>query len=858
MITEQLLKSNFSGKDGFSWWIGRVAHPKYWKLQNLASAAAGSESHRVKVRIIGYHPWDDTLKENDLPWANVMMDPVTGSGQGSMGDTINLVGGETAIGFFADGEEAQQPIIIGLLHRSHEVSSSIAEDEVLISGSNQFKPFTGYSGKVVPGRLPVKGTKRTSVLVENPTAKKGVGTTTGKVEFGSVDLGISNKLGIVNESSNVLFDGDGNTVSSGSAEDFTRKYTRTQVNPSVCEDNVIGDIAKALNDFVKFTSVLESFQGKFIDPLTNAIVDMEQRIRETARKIQKIIKKVLNNIRTGLIKRIMKLFKIFAAVGKKINPLDFFLGPAAQKAFEKIMDILFCLFDTIFGDIFGFIENIIKALLGKIINVGVCAVEQFTSGILGKVMDTIKKVTSPVLSGINWLTGGLGNITSVLSKASNFAKKIIAFLDCTGIKCDETSEWVTNFGGSIQVKADNWSKILEGTDFLGGVQKDLTEIEKQLGRQELARWIAGENLDEAKKTIINGSNVYELLKTIDKITDGKTSELFEKGGLGSIEAAIASYSIFGNGADSFSDCNNRIFNPRTQDDLSPLPVGVKHAQCIPPAAEINGAGTGAIVKPIVGNNRQIFSVEVLNGGSGYNSATSITIFDKSNHGEGARGSVIVENGSVKSIVLINQGSGYCGGDLDVSDGTGGDNGTNIGIGTNVSGIVTSVYVSRPGLGYTGGDTFTLVGSGVTGSLTVTPNGSIIGAQLPTNYNFEFDKRPIVLFNTNTGFNGQLIPIMKYNAQLVTDRDGLSGVRPLIGITSVIDCPPKEHFPNQTGTVESTQTTTTTTSTTQTTETVVTPPTETTTTTPTETTTTTPTPPTQTSTPNQNQSSGGGY
>ena len=844
MITEQLLKSNFSGKDGFSWWIGRVAHPKYWKLQNLASAAAGSESHRVKVRIIGYHPWDDTLKENDLPWANVMMDPVTGSGQGSMGDTINLVGGETAIGFFADGEDAQQPVIIGLLHRSHEVSNSIAEEEVILSGSNQFKPFTGYTGKVV------KGTKRTSVLVKDPTAKQGVGTTTGKVEFGSVDLGISNKLGITNESSNVLFDKDGNTISSAAAEAFTKKYTRTQVNPSLCEDNVIGDIAKVLNDFVKFTSVLESFQGNFIDPITNAIIDMEDRIRETARQIQRIIKKILNNIRTGLIKRVMKLFKIFAAIGKKLNPLDFFLGPAAQKAFKKIIKILFCLFDGIFGDIFGFIENIIKSLLGKIINVGTCAVEQFTSGILGKVMDMIKTVTSPILSGINWLTGGLGNITKVLSNASSFAKKIIAFLDCTGVKCDETSEWVTNFGGAIKVKADNWSKILEGTDFLGGVQKDLTEVEKQLGRQELAGWIAGENLDKAKKTIINGSNVYELLKTIDKITDGKTSELFEKGGLGSIEAAIASYSIFGNGSDSFSDCNNRIFNPRTQDDLSPLPVGVKHPQCIPPAAEIYGEGTGAIVKPIVGNNRQIFSVEVLNGGSGYDSATSITIFDKSNHGEGARGSVIVENGSVKSIVLTSQGSGYCGGDLDVSGGTEGDNGINIGIGTNVSGIVTSVYVSKPGLGYTTGDTFTLVGSGVTGSLTVTPNGSIIGAQLPTNYNFEFDKRPIVLFNTNTGFNGQLIPIMKYNAQLMTDRDGLSGVRPLIGITSVIDCPPKEHFPNQTGTVESTQTITTTTSTTQTTETVITPPTETT--------TTTPTPPTQTSTPDQNQSSGGGY
>ena len=68
----------------------------------------------------------------------------------------------------------------------------------------------------------------------------------------------------------------------------------------------------------------ESFQGNFIDPLTNAIVDMEQQIRDTARAVQSTAKKALNNIRTGLIKkRIMGLFN-FAAIGKRLNPLNFF------------------------------------------------------------------------------------------------------------------------------------------------------------------------------------------------------------------------------------------------------------------------------------------------------------------------------------------------------------------------------------------------------------------------------------------------------------------------------------------------------------------------------------------------------
>ena len=80
MIDESLLKSAVAGRDGFTWWIGRVAHPSVWYKENHALAGKGKDSHRCKVRIIGYHPWDATdLAEEDLPWAHVMMDATTGS-----------------------------------------------------------------------------------------------------------------------------------------------------------------------------------------------------------------------------------------------------------------------------------------------------------------------------------------------------------------------------------------------------------------------------------------------------------------------------------------------------------------------------------------------------------------------------------------------------------------------------------------------------------------------------------------------------------------------------------------------------------------------------------------------------------
>ena len=67
MIDESLLKSNFIGKDGFVWWIGRVADPRVWKKENIVMSQEESMGQRCKVRIIGYHPFNDDLPEKDLP-----------------------------------------------------------------------------------------------------------------------------------------------------------------------------------------------------------------------------------------------------------------------------------------------------------------------------------------------------------------------------------------------------------------------------------------------------------------------------------------------------------------------------------------------------------------------------------------------------------------------------------------------------------------------------------------------------------------------------------------------------------------------------------------------------------------------
>ena len=86
----------------FYWWIGVVE-----------SRMDGEELGRYKVRIIGYHNADKTLMPTkDLPWA-VCIQPTTSAGAYGVGETPGLIEGSSVIGFFADGEDGQQPIILG-------------------------------------------------------------------------------------------------------------------------------------------------------------------------------------------------------------------------------------------------------------------------------------------------------------------------------------------------------------------------------------------------------------------------------------------------------------------------------------------------------------------------------------------------------------------------------------------------------------------------------------------------------------------------------------------------------------------------------------------------------------------------
>tara|TARA_Y100001970_G_scaffold117600_1_gene146214 strand:+ start:89 stop:2410 length:2322 start_codon:yes stop_codon:yes gene_type:complete len=772
-MNETLLKSNLLGRDGFVWWIGRVASQTVWKKENTLLGVNGAKQQRVKVRIIGYHPWEETeMPENDLPWAEVMQDPQVGSGQGGIGETMSLQGGETAVGFFLDGEEGQQPVIMGLLNRNQESESTIASDDTITKDkSSNFETFTNESQKKKMNR------RDSTFSVKNPTSVVTHKNTVDKAQAAAEKL-----------------------------------YTKEVSVPSTCGNDAISRLTQMVKEFIALTNTLEQVGDKFIDPLLEEFVDMQKAIRNIAKQVQGVIKKVLNNIRKGVIGKMNIVFGKFLGALKLVNPLSFLTDLAAKEGFKQILDIIFCIFEKVVGDLFDFLVGMFNKLLGQVIGGPICAIEQFISGILSKVFNMLEGLLDPLMKGLNWLMGGFGSVAKVLRKASAFAEAIYSFLSCDAPKCTAPAGWISTINSGIEDAADDWGQTLKNIDVFSGISSSLTDIGKGINEKIVTGF--GTTIVNGQETNVvdlgdvvsaindpefqyDGSSTQEILDNLDVITGGNLSgNVGDK--LGTIDAAIATMPILGGTNSIFNACNPN--NPTTQDDIVTKP-GTKAPNCIPPEIRIAGNGSGADLFMSVANNSTIFAIDVINGGSGYDSDTTIAIVDNSGWGSGAQALPQIVNGAIDSVVLLSPGYGYCSGNTGIgtigvgttggtgigTTGTGPDDG-GTGIGTGTYGYVEDIFVKKPGKDYDPDDKVKICSVGVCTyvSIITTPWGGIGEVQW-TPWNREMDELPEITIESETGFGADFIPRMRYNVQSTSDI-----VRPLIGITTVIDCPTTDH------------------------------------------------------------------
>lgn len=853
MIEGSLLKSNYLGKDGFIWWIGQVAPAKVWRDEKSAPDAgknkkgetSGSWAYRCKVRIIGYHPFDrNVLPDNDLPWAHVMTTGAEATAQGGVGQTLRMTGGETAFGFFLDGDDGQQPVVVGCLHRNESVKNFATENI-----ADQMRPFTGHSG-------PLKQSA-TQIRKQNDGVQGEPKTSSSPI----TDIAFSKDIGDLTKTTR--------EENKPGADQLIREDLASQqfgaegdiciTRENGCNDNLIGKISKILQEFIQFIGRIQDFIGTYIDPILNEFVDIVNEIKGFARRIVGVIKFIVNNLRGAIIKLVTSLFRDFIA---KVLPLP--QHPPVAEATKNIINIIFCLFEKLIPLIIDYIVNLLTNMIGRAINAPMCAVEEFVAGILGKLMEFIDDLLGPVMSGLDWLLGGIGKIGDVLGQISSIAQQILNFIGCDQLKCETASQWCSGTGSSKKGK-DSWSRTLKKLNFMKGVNES---IDQALGSSSLFGYTGPSPFRDCGEKARNPTNQNDKTK--------------QPPGTKSSSCIPPIIEIFGSGV-------NASAIPIVGNDGKILTVQVTNpGKGYNKAPSINvidntNHGTGAQLEATIVDGR-IQSIYVVNSGSGYCpsdystyfvpptyvvSADKYTVFEGetitftitttnvkddtelyyditgdvtmedlevtslSNNikivNNAATVSVKVRQDSVtepvetlmfnlydpeddfvaKTTVIIgnrlsptlppalNQPNESPPGTPipDDSGGTAGIGTTSVsgqiipfpgigtftGIGTNVVGIVTNFVIPNPGFGYTSGDTIR-VGDCVFGVI-LTPTGAIVGVTSSSSCSSSFSTNPgEVDIITNTGEGARIYPVIQY-----TPSFNKITVINQFGVISVVDC-----------------------------------------------------------------------
>ena len=139
----------------FLWWIGQIADDSTWRDNRLAGKFKSKDTipgwgARYKVRILGIHDQGQAeIKEEDLPWANILYPVTAGGGQTNSWMSSNLRQGNFVFGFWMDGQDMQVPIIMGVLGNNAQTALATKIGKVDDTGVSNTQPGSlaksGYS-----------------------------------------------------------------------------------------------------------------------------------------------------------------------------------------------------------------------------------------------------------------------------------------------------------------------------------------------------------------------------------------------------------------------------------------------------------------------------------------------------------------------------------------------------------------------------------------------------------------------------------------------------------------------------------------------------------------------------------------
>jgi len=435
-----LFNPGFLGAN-FLWWVGQVVDDSTWRENILSGKYEDKNSipgwgRRYKVRIIGLHDQgQETIPDDQLPFANVMYPVTAGGGQAAARQTPQIRQGNMVFGFFLDGQDQQVPVIMGVLgNNSQTALSQKTGDNKVTNSSPGNLAESGYA----TGAVAKKGTEREvppdyDKVIKQPARKPGQ----PDVEAGA---NAPPAPGATNENE-AVHQIDASDVKR--QEKCDEKIVLMKPDPEEVVPSAMKGIQTAIENLTtKIDKVLQALQS-YVDAVSIAteFANMQKLIEDASAEIGKYMRIIFDKIMQYALKILNEgLTKVVAML-----PSSMRYQFADMK--EVLTELILCLYGKLTGKLADLVKGALEGALDlksleqevkELVAEGsaaktnpkvpMCYAEGITSAVLAAAKPDIDDANNNLVNNLDAyledITGMLAGVSGALSEVNNLIPSI--------------------------------------------------------------------------------------------------------------------------------------------------------------------------------------------------------------------------------------------------------------------------------------------------------------------------------------------------------------------------------------------------------------------------------------------------
>jgi len=649
MIDQSLFNKHFVGRDGFNWWIGQIPPEESWRenitgKRNKKNTDAKGFGERYRVRIMGYHTANaDDIPDDELPWAYVMYPVTAGGGGRGSSQNANITQGTFVFGWFMDGEDAQLPVIMGVL--GHNDYTAVMREVT----PTRFIPFNGYPAQDVVHRSERSTLQTRKGASDQVTPQdNATGNATNNQQTESAQGGSSAQV-----------DADPKPEPKDPIL-ATSECDKAPTNAMILE------LTNVMKEIQRINQMIYDAQAGFNEDVAEVQEWIAKKVEEATEYVSGILKWIFTEIEKFVLNKLNFVIRNTFS----IIPPD--LKEALRLAVENSNDIVACLFKRLINELPGMIGGFLGDLFGvltsggsiniglgiptKAVNLPQCFLENFIGSTLGNIVNVIANAVNDAFDAV---TGIVGEVAGIVGDVISFIESIISFLNCeVKGKCPKVKEWSITSGAGDDFVTD-LGDLMDGAK---GIASSVAGLGNQIG-------------DLGNLTDIDFSDVFDSSAcdlgprscgppTVGYIGDGEGAQINlvisgEGGEIMGVDIINAGF--------NFSQGNSFL---TVNDDCGIGQGGVLRPVFGPVIPNPNGPGTIPAVNPgdasgvIPGADPSVL-INVDTGGS------SVPGSDTGNGSDPTGGSDIVNGIGIVDVIIVESGYGY----LPSPDGSSGGGGS---------------------------------------------------------------------------------------------------------------------------------------------------------------------------------------